>query len=504
VTLTLNEEPLTHDVIVLSAVADDGGNISNADFAPEEHDVGVAFTLVAVGETSGRVAQTVFWDSKPPEECVYDADCADADACNTDSCNGGKCQHGGGPSGLGTAVVTDVSADNGGCVQLDAKANGVDAWDVQQGKTYTVTLTKVTECSGESIEVIVKNSDTGNQTLTATGGNGTYTFTVTMPDPGCNTFPILYCTSGGDPSTGVLASDGDCQQAHLRAAIFGAGCVDPVQDTDCEATVQCRGQITGRKFSDYNAPNGTDDGEPGIGGVKVTLSGAANGCAITDATGAYAFPDLLPGTYTVTETPPAGQIATTETSCNVTIDENCHSSDTCNFGNVCLGSGGGLTLGFWSNKNGQSVMNDGGTPDPELTLLRALNLRNANGLPFDPTNHSGFKSWLLSASATNMSYMLSAQLSAMVLNNEAGFVSNGSYVYAPTLTSSCGYDTSVGFTTIGNLISIADAELAADGYTPSGDLNRQCQEIKKTALDNANNNRNFAVDCPDVVGNTCP
>jgi hypothetical protein len=50
---------------------------------------------------------------------------------------------------------------------------------------------------------------------------------------------------------------------------------------------------------------------------------------------------------------------------------------TVEFGNVCLGAGGGLTLGYWSNKNGQATMNDGGTFAPELALLAALNLPNA-------------------------------------------------------------------------------------------------------------------------------
>jgi hypothetical protein len=50
------------------------------------------------------------------------------------------------------------------------------------------------------------------------------------------------------------------------------------------------------------------------------------------------------------------------------------------------------------------------------------------------------------------------------------------------------------------LIAAADAALAADGLTLSGDPNREEQECLKDALDNANNNESFvqAEPCPVV------
>ena len=87
------------------------------------------------------------------------------------------------------------------------------------------------------------------------------------------------------------------------------------------------------------------------------------------------------------------------------------------FGNVCLGAGGGLTLGFWSNKNGQNLENA-----YDFAVLSALCLRTANGqrpeLHRDrsPANKTALHDWLLNANATNMANMLSAQLAAMVLN----------------------------------------------------------------------------------------
>jgi len=271
--------------------------------------------------------------------------------------------------------------------------------------------------------------------------------------------------------------------------------------------------ISGRKFDDRNA-NGIDDGETGVAGVKVLLSGTASACAVTDSSGNYSFQNLLPGTYTVTEVQPTSTFASTATSCNETlaVDEATCAGETAtcgSFGNVCLGAGGGHTLGFWSNKVGQGQLSDDGGLSAEFSLLSGLNLKDAAGNDFDPVLYSGFRSWLLNATAVNMSYMLSAQLAAMVLNVEANFILGttvvndevqvNSLVYAP----GCG-DTGVGnnFITVSNLISQANTALGADGYTPAGDPNRTLQECLKNALDGANNNQNFVVACP-AFGASC-
>jgi len=204
---------------------------------------------------------------------------------------------------------------------------------------------------------------------------------------------------------------------------------------------------------------------------------------------------LYPGTYTVTETIPAGWVNTTPKSVIVEIEAGMVEGDKeydVEFGNVCLGAGGGKTLGFWSNKNGQATINDGGTVAPELAMLSGLNLKNATGGNFDPTTYAQFRTWLLGASATNMAYMLSAQLAAMALNVEANLVNGNSLVYIPC----------IGFISVNNLMNPANAALGTDGYTPAGDANRAYQECLKNALDKANNNMNFVQATP--CGYTCP
>ena len=64
VSLTFNEDPLQHDPYVFYSVADDNGNILNSDFIVEDHDVGTAFTVYALGQISNLYAQTTFTDAR--------------------------------------------------------------------------------------------------------------------------------------------------------------------------------------------------------------------------------------------------------------------------------------------------------------------------------------------------------------------------------------------------------------------------------------------------------
>jgi hypothetical protein len=142
---------------------------------------------------------------------------------------------------------------------------------------------------------------------------------------------------------------------------------------------------------------------------------------------------------------------------------------TVTFGNYCKVPSGGLTLGFWSNKNGQALITAA-----DLTALDGLCLRNADGSNFDPTTAAQVKSFLLGANATNMANMLSAQLTAMTLNIRHGFVQSSSFDLCSGKT-------------IGQLVTDANAALCADGSTPAGDPNRASQESMKSCIDQLNN-----------------
>jgi hypothetical protein len=200
-------------------------------------------------------------------------------------------------------------------------------------------------------------------------------------------------------------------------------------------------------------------------------------------------------------------IHTTPTQQDVTLQAGDHT--TVQFGNVCLGAGKALTLGFWSNKNGQSL-----ELAADFTLLNSLNLVNANGTPKDflgalAQNKDALNVWLLGADATNMAYMLSAQLATMELNcthNSAKFgvhVDPNSFVYAPALLNPA-FPPTAGLTALGFIKVSALMTAANNVLLPPGNLTvgastlRSYEEALKTALDSANNNLIFVQSQPCV------
>jgi hypothetical protein len=243
------------------------------------------------------------------------------------------------------------------------------------------------------------------------------------------------------------------------------------------------------KFYDANANGLDDDGSEGgptsVSGWKVRIQDDIDLIRFTPA-------DVIvdPDDFVVTEFTPVetNWLSTTANPVDVTLADG--DNKTVEFGNLCLGPGGGLTLGFWSNKNGQALF--GGD---DLALMVSLNLRDGAGSAFDPASYTAFRSWLLDATATNMAYMLSAQLAAMELNVNNGKVSSGALVYAP----GCG-DTGVGgnFRRVDSLMSAADLQLQVNPLTTAGSdpVNRAAQECLKNALDAANNNKNFVQSTP--------
>lgn len=161
------------------------------------------------------------------------------------------------------------------------------------------------------------------------------------------------------------------------------------------------------------------------------------------------------------------------------------------FGNVCLGAGGGRTLGFWSNKNGEAAMQASGMA-ARLNELTGLNLYDGSGAAFNPGSYGELRTWLLSGKATNMAYMLSVQMAAAKLNTTAGWVDAASLVHAPGAIGA----NAAGFIAMGSLIAEANDALAASPVTRAGMPQRTYQELLKDALDASNNDLNFVQAAP--------
>ncbi len=440
-------------------------------------------------------------------KCLWTACIAAMAICMTMSVAGA-----GDPANLGDAYISNVTGVNGECVQ--STIDGMtQKWDIQAGGTYTVTLSNVTDCANQgsdpSIQVIVKNSGGGNICpLTANQDVlnpvvGQYTFQVTLTTQ-CKTLPILYCTTGCDTNTGLFARDALAgHEGHLRTSTFDADCTNPVADDACNGgatpTPLPKASITACKFYDKNANGIKDVGEDYLAGWPFgicPLDGAPEQqTQVTGSSGCVTWTNLtIPGDYTVTEAnanetnwfhspdplPPPLIVNGSSTIVFPTVGE----TGTRTFGNYCTLPSGGLTLGFWSNKNGQKILT-GSTTGANLTstALAVLNsctsMRNANGTVHTWTNsYSAFRTWLLGATATNMAYMLSAQLAALKLDVNYGYVDGNAFDLCSSMPVSG----------LNSLTSTACDQLTMDGNTVSGNPTRVAQEMLKNCIDAINNN----------------
>jgi len=121
------------------------------------------------------------------------------------------------------------------------------------------------------------------------------------------------------------------------------------------------GAIGGIVFNDLNGNRVQDDGEPGLEGITVDLSGDATVTMVSSADGAYVFTDLAIGDYEVTSTGPDGWSPTTGPILNVRLETDDEVVDDANFGWMDGGGGEGGAIGgiVFNDMNGNRVQDDG-------------------------------------------------------------------------------------------------------------------------------------------------
>jgi hypothetical protein len=263
------------------------------------------------------------------------------------------------------------------------------------------------------------------------------------------------------------------------------------------------GQLEAFKFYDANVDGVYDAGiDTPLANWPMTLVpalGPSPAEQVTGGSGTVLWVELPDDTYTVTEGEPVetnwyntlpsggtwldGDTVLTPVSGSATVVA--QETARVEFGNFCQSPSGGHTLGFWSNKNGNKTMADDGGVASELALLSSYTLRNADGTNFNPTSYTQFRTWLLNGNATNMSYMLSVQMAAMILNIEEGLV-DGNALYLPADK------------TIDELVALAEQALAADadGLALDGAPNRAYQGQLKDWIDQLNNDANVVPTLP--------
>jgi len=266
------------------------------------------------------------------------------------------------------------------------------------------------------------------------------------------------------------------------------------------------GRISGLKYYDSNRNGQWDAGEVGIKDWPIDFNDAVAGTLFTVNNGTftsqfdedtYTFQEQLANApwvqtgNTVLQTKNngvdvAGPKVTLTNKVYTIILEDEDDITGVNFGNVCeVYNRNGFTLGYWSNKNGQAVLRD--NDDAWRTLLTNLNLvQGITGLPFNiaplPTSFNNaygpFNTWLLNATATNMSYMLSVQMAATVLDINYKGLDGTALVLDPDGN----------WTAINQVIIDANTFLGSHPVTVISGADRTRAERYKNIFDRLNNN----------------
>ncbi len=163
----------------------------------------------------------------------------------------------------------------------------------------------------------------GSVTITLTGtddlGNPVNTTIQTQPDgsysfPGLRpgTYSISETTPAGllDGKDTIGTPGGTVTNDQFSNIVLSEG-TDGVANNFAELTPAT---LSGNIYNDLNNDGVRQVGETGVGGVTITLTGTDDlGAPVTTTVqsqpdGSYNFPGLRPGTYTVTETQPAGYL----------------------------------------------------------------------------------------------------------------------------------------------------------------------------------------------------
>ncbi len=333
---------------------------------------------------SGSVAGSIRTTFVPPDSC------AGGSATNCNSYHEKDDVYlTGGPQNLeaGTYFFKVTSPDGSVLLSSDPIANRTFTVDASGNFMYTGGTHGVSPLNGHDRIQLSPYDDTPNN-------GGVY-----------KTWACLYVEGSTDDQTSGCKTD--------NFQVLASVC-----ETDC-GEVDIDAILTVLKFYDANRDGVQQGGEAILEGWKFSVAPLLD--ISFDAFTTYSE-EHADDTYVIEEYKPdqSNWFASTATSFNVVHTENNPASVA--FGNYCTVNANARTIGFWGNKNGQAQIGDNPGGFNELVdLSNAFFLRNAAGtrVQFTAAQYSQFNTFLKNATATNMQYMLSAQLAATWLSWEA-------------------------------------------------------------------------------------
>jgi hypothetical protein len=301
----------------------------------------------------------------------------------------------------GDSILGNSIHDNaGGGIVLGSGANNNQAAPLltaaQSGLGITVVTGTVTSVPSATIRVeFFANApgDAEGRTLL-----GSQSVTTDAAGNGSFTAALAAALPAGQGLVTATVTDPNGNTSAFSASVVG--------------TALPPASLSGVVWEDFNNDGQVDFGESGIDGVTITLTGtdflgrSVNQTQQTSGGGAYSFPNLLPGNYSLTETQPAGStqgidsVGTAGGSVSAPDQFSVALGLGLNGLNYNYGeqppAGSGVKhgqtagIGFWNNKNGQALINslNGGT-GTQLGDWLAATLPNTFGIHAGSNNLTG-------------------------------------------------------------------------------------------------------------------
>jgi uncharacterized repeat protein (TIGR01451 family) len=205
-----------------------------------------------------------------------------------------------GSTGTNSLFGEKAFASLSGFVYVDNNNNGVKEPGEGPVVGVTVTLTG-TNILGNSVSLTSTTNALGAYSFANLLPSTAAGYTVSEPQPS------QY--ANGKDSIGTGASVAGSQTQHGNPNIL-SGIVLAANNAAINYNfAEIGGSVSGTVFIDSNDNGNLDGGEPGLGGVTVTLftsTGVPVGTTITASNGTYSFTGLPGGGYTIVETRPNG------------------------------------------------------------------------------------------------------------------------------------------------------------------------------------------------------